>query len=775
MNWLRRTLNRLRSSVPHAEMNRDLDAEMASHLDMATEENMRRGMSEEEARRQALVRFGGVNQARQKQRDARGLPALDILRQDLRYAFRTLRRDHTFTLVAVLVLGLGIGANVAVFSVVNTILLRPLPFDNPQELVWINDDPGRTGLSSITYSADAYQEYQRQTRALKDITGYFAFSTSDNVKFADHGRLLPISGISVADNFFQTLGVHPQLGRLFTAEECLPNGSPAVLLGHGFWQQQFAADPNIVGRPITLDGKPVTVVGILPESFDFGSVFSPGTKMDVYTPVDMELVRNWGNTLALIGRLKPGVTVAQAQAEADLIVPKFLFSAKHPEYGTGYTAHIADLKEYVSGKLRRSLIVLWSAVGLILLIVCVNLSNLTLVRASARNKEFAMRGALGAGRARLIRQLVTESLVLSGAGAVLGLVFAYAITSYLAHQNSIALPLLSAVRVDVPALAWTLLIALATGILFGLVAGLRMSSRNLQDSLKDTGPGLSEGRKHERLRSALVISELALACVLLIGAGLLLRSFLRVLDVDLGFEPERAAAIKVAYDDGEKAERRAVIFQEILARVGAIPGIQKVGISDNLPLDRNRSWGLQAKGHELGKQELGAAFVYVITPGYLDAIGMRLVAGRDFTWHDDPKSEAVVVLNQTAAAALWPGQDPIGRIALVNGHDTRVVGVVADVKESSLEKNSGRQMYLPATQNGPSGGELVVRATLPPDVLARSVMETLRSLNPEQPAMEFRPIRSLVATPFHPGASSSSSLPPSPRLACCSRRSASTA
>ncbi len=316
-------------------------------------------MSAEEARRQALIRFGGVEQAKQQHREARGFQTFDILLQDLRYAFRTMRRDCVFTLVAVLILALGIGANVAVFSVVNTILLRPLPFPDPQQLVWIARDQGKSGLSSLTYSTDGYQEFLAQEHSFRDVTAYFAFSSSDNYKLMDHGVPRPITGISVVGNFFQTLGVEPSLGRLFTADECQKNGRSAVLLSDAFWRQQFAADSRIVGQAITLNGQPVTVVGVLPDRFDFGSVFSPGAKVDIYVPAILSDMQDWGNTLALIGRLKPGVSLAQAQAEADIVFPKLLFSLKHPEWGVGYTAKLTELKEYVSGKLRRSLIVLW--------------------------------------------------------------------------------------------------------------------------------------------------------------------------------------------------------------------------------------------------------------------------------------------------------------------------------------------------------------------------------------------------------------------------------
>jgi predicted permease len=452
--------------------------------------------------------------------------------------------------------------------------------------------------------------------------------------------------------------------------------------------------------------------------------------------------------MALVGRLKPGVSLAQAQAEADLLFPTLHFNVKHPEYGGGYTANLLGLKDYVTGKLRRSLIVLWCAVGLILLIVCVNLSNLLLARGAARSKEFGMRTALGATRGRLLRQLLTESLILSFAGALLGLGIALAITIYLAHQGSIALPLLSSVHIDVASLAWTLLVAVTAAVLFGLVPGLRISGGNLQESLKDSGHGASDGKKHDGLRSVLIISEIALACVLLVGAGLLLRSFLRILDVDLGFEPSRAASISLDYNDGGDPAKRSVFWQEVLRQVEQIPGVETAGITDNLPMSRNRSWGISVKGKEktYRKGELEPPFVYIVSPGYLNAMGMHLVKGRDIRWDDTDKKVGVVIINETIARRLWPGEDPIGRIANVIGMDARVIGVVADVRESSVEGKPGWQMYLSGAspQFGPEGAQLVVRTKLPPETLASTVMSTLRQINPGQPATEFRPVQRLV-------------------------------
>jgi predicted permease len=744
IDGLRHLWNRLRAFFGGHDLDADLDAEMASHLEMAVEENIQRGMSPEEARRQALVRFGGVEQAKQKHRETRGLPFLEILLQDVRFTFRSLRRDRVFTTVAVLILGLGIGANVAVFSVVNTILLRPLPFPDSSRLVRILSKDPSGGESAMTYSADAFETLQQTNRSYEAVTGYYAFSGPDNIKLTGKGQPIPFTGLPIACNFFPALGVAPAHGRSFLAEECVHNAAPTVVLSHDFWKRQMGSDPKIVGKAVNFDGRPFTIVGVLPERFDFGAVFSPGAKVDVYIPAVMDDIREQGNSMALVARLKPGVALAQAQTEADVLFPKFLFNMKHPDWGGHYTGQVYDLKGYVSGKLRRSLIVLWSAVGLILLIVCVNLSNLLLARSAARAKEFAMRTALGAGRFRLVRQLLTESLVLSGAGALLGLVVAFATTTYLAHQHSIALPLLNDVRIDGAALLWTLGVAFSAAVFFGFVPALRISASHLMESLKDSGLGATAGRKHEAMRSALVISEVALACVLLVGAGLLLRSFLRILDVDLGFQPSQAMAVAVDYDDGGKEDKRGEIWRDVMQRVQALPGIEAVGISDNLPMSRNRAWSIAAKGMRYNDPRIQGTFVYVVSPGYLRSIGMRLIAGRDIQWDDGLKSEKVAIINETVARALWPGEDAVGKIATIIGKDARVIGVVADVRESTVEGTPGWQMYLPATQYGANGANLVIRTKLPPEVVGPSVMRTLREINPGQAAVAFKPIQQFV-------------------------------
>jgi predicted permease len=759
MSAPRRAWARVRSFFSKPPLDADLEAEIATHVELAIEENLKRGLTLVEARRQALIRFGGMDLVKDQQREARGLMKLDILFQDLRYTIRSLTRDRSFSVIAVLLLALGIGANIAVFSVVNNLLLRPLPFPDADRLVWIAPPPSKCGLSCATYSTDAYDEFRTYSRSYQDVTGYFAFSSADNLSLKlGNGAPITATSIDVIANFFQLLGVQPAMGRAFTPDDARDGAAPVVLLSNAWWRRQFNADPAIVGKAFDMNGQQTTVIGVLPASFDFGAVFAPGTKVDAITPLNLYgPPRDWGNIITFIGRLKPGVTLGQAVPDAASAATHMCWNNKRPDSCDNYKDAVVPvpLKDYISGKLRRSLVVLWSAVGGVLLIACVNLSNLLLARAAARTKEFAMRTALGASRFRIVRQLLTESLVLSGAGAICGLALAAALVAWLRHQQALALPLLSLLHIDGAALGWTVLIAVVAAGLFGLLPGMRMASGNLQDSLKDSGTGSGQGRKHERLRSILVVTEVALACVLLVGAGLLLRSFVKVLDVDLGFQPQHAAAIKVDYDDSAPAgytgpPKRIVIFQQMLARVGSIPGVQAVGISDYLPLGQNRAWGTPfVKGVKPPDKLPPSPLVYVITPGYLHAMGTR-IQGRDFTWDDGPKSESVVMIDQAFAHFLagythWPEGSAVGQMLDLGGKQyARVVGVVDDVHEESAEGETGWQIYYPISQAGPSAAQLVVRTTLPPGTLAGSVLTALRELNPKQSMAEFRPIQSLV-------------------------------
>jgi len=734
----------------------DVDEELRFHLSAKIDDLEAQGWTPDAAEREARRQFGDVSAVqasgerlgKERHRHMQRQDFWAACAQDMRYAIRTFRKDFSFTAISVTILALGIAANTAVFSVVNTVLLRPLPFADSGQLAWLTSGrvsglkPFSAALSGTTYTVDAFEEYQRRNQSFQQLTAFNPFYGSSEYTLTGRFEPQAITAVMVEENFFPTLGVQPAMGRPFTHEECLKNGKHAVLLSHALWMRQFEGDRSLVGQSITLSQHSFTVAGVLPANFDFGAVFAPGMKFDLFVSQPMDDMRNWGNTLSVVGRLRPNISVEQAQGEAEILWPQL--QTQHKEWWGDYTSTITGLKEFVNGKVRRSLIVLWCAVGLIMLIVSVNLSNLLLVRAAGRSKEFAMRSALGAGRGRIVRQLLTESIVLSGSGALLGLALAYGFTTYLARQGSIALPLLSSVKADGAAMLWTLLIAMSAAVVFGLVPGLRASSSDLQEAIKASGTGVSSNRHHVRMRGVLVVCEVALACVLLIGAGLLLRSFLNVLDVDMGFQPSRAAVIKIDYNDQGNDVKRGTILQEIQRKVSEIPGVEAAGVVDLLPLGRNRTWGLKGKGRTYPKNFGLNALVRVVTPGYLAAMGMRLRGGRDFSWQDVAGSPSVVIVNQTAARRYWNEDVPVDRIAQVNGRDARVIGVLADVAEHSLEGEADPEMYLTATQAGPEGAELVVRTKLPVESLGPSVMRTLRALNPGQPATEFRPLQSIV-------------------------------
>jgi predicted permease len=753
LNGLWRRYDRLLGSDPAS----DVKDELRFHIESKFDDLVDQGWQPEAARQEAARQFGALPAIEEigirigdKMDQRRKLKDYwSEVRQDVRFALRTLDRDRGFTLVAVLILALGIGANISVFSVVNTILLRPLPFPDAHQLAWLTSgtklDPRllkAAGLSGTTFTVSAFEEFQRHNKSFQSVTSYNPFF--GNSEYILTGRTEPrdVAGVMVAGNFFQTLGVRPALGRLFINQELQKDGPPAVLLSNVFWRREFAGNPAIVGQNITLSKQSVTVVGVLPPEFDFGSIFSPGLKIDVFLPAVMDNLRDWGNTLAIVARLKSGVSVAQAQNEADVLFPAL--KASHADWEMDYSSKIDGLRDIVSGKLRQSVMALWCAVGLVLVIVCVNLSSLLVARAAARRAEFAMRLALGAGRGRLIRQLLTESLVLAAAGAVLGLSLAFGFTFYLARQDSIALPLLRDVRIDGSALLWTLVLTGAVTLLFGLVPALRLSASNLQGAMKENGRSTSAGSGRERLHSLLVITEVALACVLLVGAGLLLRSFVSALHVDMGFQPSRAAVVKLDYEGGNDKTRRAVMLQEILRRIDSIPGVEASGVADMLPLGRNRSWQFAAKGNKSNKSDIDVALVRIVTPGYLNAMGMHLREGRDFSWQDSPNLPHTVIINLAAARHFWPGKSPLGRIASVNGDDAQVVGVISDVRQEGLEISPGPEAFLPVMQSDPEGAELVVRTSLPPSAISSTVLATLRSLNPAQPAYDLQPLQEIV-------------------------------
>ena len=681
---------------------------------------------------------------------------MESLWQDLRFGARMLLKNPGFTLIAVLTLALGIGATTAVFTVVNALLLRPLPFREPGRLVWIssnrNPAPAAGGsltaaegdLSGVTTQVGHFEDWRKLNQSFDDLAAYFAFFDYGSYTLTGSGEPERLSGVGVTQNFLDLLGVSPEIGRGFSDDECVWNGRGAALLSHSYWERRFGADPAVVGRTITLNDKPTTIVGVLPSSFDFASVFSPGSRIDLLIPFPIcEETNRWGNTLAVIGRLKPGVSIASAQAEFDLLTPQL--QRAHPERNRN-GARLTSLQEQISGHFRAAFIVLFAAVGCVLLVACTNLSNLLLARATSRRKEIAIRVAMGADRSRLIRQMLTESLLLAGCGAALGLPLAFIATRTLAATHAISIPLLQSVHIDAGALTFTLVAALATGLLFGMVPALQVSRWDVHESLKDASRGSSEGGRGGWLRGALVISEVALACVLLVGAGLLIRSFLRLLEVDPGFRPEQAAAWRI--EMGPKYETPAqqdAFYREIVRQVEAIPGVESVGLTDALPLGRNRSWGVAAKGQTYTPETYPVALPRLIDPGYIRTMKIPLRAGREFTAHDTADTQKVLVINETMAERLWPDRDAVGQIALLGREEWQVVGVVGNVRHSALDQGAGMEMYLPMAQNRDWGSmDLVVRARLPIESLVPSVQAALRGVDADLPVSDFQPLEQLV-------------------------------
>ena len=666
------------------------------------------------------------------------------LLHDLRYTFRTLRRDAGFAVFAILIAGLGIGASATVFSVVNPLLLRPLPFEKPSELVWIaNTDDA--GLSGQTTQVGYMLDLREATQTMSAVAGYFAFyGVGDNL-LSGRGEPERLSGVPVSGNFFNVLGVEPLVGRTFTSEECMWNGPKAVMLGYALWDRRFNHDPKIVGAALVINDVPYTVAGVLPPTFDFATIFAPGSRIDLYFPFPLSPETNrWGNTMAMIGRLKPGVTAAQAHAEVRVLAPQM--SRQHPERNA-FVGIVKPLSVYVSGNIRLAILVLAGAVGMVMLIVCANLSNLLLARMAARQKEIAIRMALGAGRRRLLGQMLTEGLVLSSAGAVLGLALAIAGTRVLTQLDAISIPLLRDVRIDTTALAFTIVVALVTGVVFGLAPALHSSGSGLTSALKDASRGSTESRERAWVRNALVISEIAFACVLLVGAGLLIRSLVSVLEVKMGFEPARAFTIRVDPDSRVTTSAQYVAYlDDVLRRVSAAPRIERAAITDSLPFGRNRTWGAGAKGASYKPGEYPTAFVRVVSEGYPAAMEILILAGRDLSATDMPDKEPVMLVNKALADTLWPGQDPIDKyIVGPCAKERRVVGVLGDVRHLSLEQPSGYEMYIPARQcSDIAGSYLVVRSTLPAGQVATALRAALTPIAPNLARNDFRTLQQIV-------------------------------
>jgi putative ABC transport system permease protein len=660
---------------------------------------------------------------------------------NFKFAVRQLAKSPGFATVALLTLALGIGACTAMFSIVNAVLLRPLPFRDPGRLVWIENE-GSGGMSARTTRVDTFNAWREENKSLEALAGYFAFF--------DFGRRQTLTGsgeperlrsVGVSDNFLEVTGVTLARGRNFTAEECRFNGPPVAILSHAFWQRRFAGDPNIVGRTLTLNNTALTIVGVMPSTFDFDSIFAPGQEIELVQPFPLTAeTARWGNTLFGIGRLKPGATPAGAQADLRVISQRFKQSIN---YGGTLGARVSPLDDALRGSFRPAFYVLAGAVVCVLAIACVNLSNLLLARINVRRQEFAVRVALGARRRHLIQQALAESLVLAFVGSLLGIPLAIWATHALAGLQTFGVPLLQNAAVDPVALAVTIGLTGLAGVACGVLPAWHLSRGH--GAQQNATHQRTAGRSSALARSTLVVVEVALACVLLVGAGLLFRSFGALLEVDLGFQPRHAMAWRVDSPRAFNSLADANHYLDgVVGSVAALPGVEAVGLSDVLPLGRNRTWGVRAKGVEYPPGKGPSVFPRIVDQHYLQAMQVPLRAGRFFDDRDTATSEKTVIVNEHLARELWPDRDAVGQVITQNGGST-VIGVVGNVRHGSLEEAGGNEMYLHYRQTGDwAGMEMVVRSARPPESLVPDVRAALASYDPSLPNGEFYELERLI-------------------------------
>jgi putative ABC transport system permease protein len=641
---------------------------------------------------------------------------MKTLLQDARYGFRMLLKSPGLSAAAVISLALGIGANTAIFSAVNSILLKSLPYDEPDRIVLLWGDSPAEGNHRNQVSATDADDWRRQSTVFEEVTTYGDWSAT----FTGGGEPERVPGTQVGDGFFRVMRGTPLLGRVFLPEEQEDGKDNVLVLGYGLWQRRFGGDPHVVGQAVSLAGKPYTVVGVMPESFRPLPASLNNPPGQFYRPVaePHDETERGSRHLRAMARLKSGVSLEQAQAEMSLVARRL--ERDHPEYNTGYGVRLVTLPEDTVGRLRPMLLALFGAVVFVLLIACANVGNLLLARSSGRQREFAVRAALGAGRARIVRQLLTESVLLAFAGGTLGLLLALWGVGLVESLGSRVTPLLASVRIDYRVLGFTALISLLAGLAFGLAPALQVSAPDLNETLKAGGRSGGEGASAGRLRSTLIVTEVALALMLLAGAGLLIKSVVRLRAVDAGFNPERLLTMNLAvpstrYRDGAA---QAAFFERLVQKLGELPGVDSAAATSVLPFSGNfdgRSLAVEDSPVPRGQEV--SVDLYITTPGYLRAMQIPLLEGRALDERDAKESPPVALVSETMARKLWPGRSPLGRRVKFPGSEKNqqpwrtVVGVVRDVKHYGLDREDLMQMYLPESQFPTNFMTLVVRAS----------------------------------------------------------------
>ncbi len=673
--------------------------------------------------------------------------------QDLRYGARMLLKSPGFTMVAVLALALGIGANTAIFSVVNAVLLRPLPFAQPEQIITAWGSKDETQHSAVVSYMD-YADWRDQTQTLEYVA---AFQYGGTLLRQDEAEPEAITGANVSADLFPLLRVQPMLGRGFTRADDQPNAAPTIILGHSLWQRRFNSDPHIVGRQIRISTTNATVIGVLPEGFRFPV---QANKTEFLRPLAQALgdatKRRSAYMLRTVARLKPGVTVQQAEAEMRALGQRL--EAQYPDEGFRLGARLITLHEAVVGDVRASLLVLLGAVGLVLLIACANVANLLLARAAARHREMAIRTALGASRWRVVRQLLTESVLLSALGGTLGLLLAMWGVDLLVAASPGGIPRLKDVGLDPSVLAFTVGVSLLTGFIFGLAPALQSAQVELHEALKEGGRSASEGRARQRMRSLLVVAEVALSLVLLIGAGLLLKSFTRLREVNPGFDAQNVlttglSLAKTKYPD--EVQQRAA-FTEIAARVQAMPGVESAALIYPLPFGGSSTTNtFLIDGRPAPRPEDKPSANYrLVSPDYFRVLGVPVRSGRVFTTRDAENAPLVIVVNESFARRFFAGADPLGQHIIVErGADdsakqpTReIVGVVGDVRHEGLDTEAGPEFYVPYMQGPERYMDLVVRTkTANVAGMAASVRAAIKQWDAEQYVPNVEPLTQRVA------------------------------
>jgi predicted permease len=666
---------------------------------------------------------------------------MGTLWQDIRFGFRQLRRNPGFALVAVLVLASGIGATTAIFSIVNSVLLRPLPYREPDRLVFTY---WRSSGNSV--SPQKYVFWRERAAAFEELVAHNP--TSFNL--AGDGEPARVRGLRVTENIFRALGVSPARGRAFLPEEDRPGGARVVVISDGLWRSRYGADLGVVGREVTMNGQPYTVVGVMPAGF----AFDPAA--DVWTPLQTSPeTKELGNSYAMFGRLRPGVTLEQAQADMDRVLG--LYQEETARTGAQIDRGIlGSYREWLTGGVKTNLLVLFGAVGLVLLIACANVASLLMARGSARSGEMAIRTALGAGRWRLVRQLMTENLLLSLLAAGCGVLVALWAVPALMSMSPANLPRAAEVGVDAQAVAFAVGAAVLTSLLFGLAPALRAARANVAEALKASTAKASAGPAAARARSALIVAEVALSVVLLTGAALLIESLLRLRAVDLGFDPSGLVAMQTSLS-GEKyktTEETWRLQQRVVERLRATPGVEAAASASALPMERGLNSNFNVPGREDVK---GAYFEYrAVSPDYFSVMGLRLVAGRALAETDTRAAEPVAVVNNRTAERYWPGRSPVGE-QLVIGREQprRIVGVVGDIREYSPGAPPATTVYIPQPQVPDGLTELVnrvfpsswvVRTSSPRADVGRALREALREADPQLPAVSVRTLEEVVGS-----------------------------